>query len=54
MQKTQEKYANQSWSAVSKYKMKDEIWLNTENVKTEKSAKKLDDKLLYTEKSNKW
>ncbi len=43
-QETQEKYANQSRSAAPRYKVGDEVWLNTENVKTERPAKKLDDK----------
>ena len=43
-QKKSEKYANQYWFVMSKYKMKNEIWLNMKNVKTEKSAKKSNDK----------
>jgi hypothetical protein len=40
----QEHYANQSRAAASRYKIGDKVWLDTRNIKTERPAKKLDDK----------
>lgn len=43
-QEMQEHYANQSRAAASRYKIGDKVWLDTRNIKTERPAKKLDDK----------
>jgi hypothetical protein len=43
-QEAQEYYANQSRAVASRYKVGDKVWLDTRNIKTERPAKKLDDK----------
>ena len=43
-QETQEYYANQSRAEAPRYKVGDKVWLDTRNIKTERPAKKLDDK----------
>ena len=43
-QETQEYYTNQSRAEAPRYKVGDEVWLDTRNITTERPAKKLDDK----------
>ena len=40
-QQLQEKYVNKSWDSFEQYNVRDKIWLNLHNIKTDWSSKKL-------------